>query len=725
MSNIYSTVLYGCVSEPFMSYLKALGIFRLVAEQIDPNVRGSWKNGVFSIKSTLDLEELVDFFLHLYEPTPIVAPWAGGSGFFGKDNRSAVTTIVKSEQNRLSGYRDVIKKVSNILTECGIQDKPSPEQKKMLLRRYRSELPDAFVKWMDTAIVLQQDGQAYPPILGTGGNDGRLDFSQNFMQRLILLGIEKEIPPESSDRWLRNALLGKPTNELNSAAVGQFAPGRAGGPNMTQGMEGSSIDNPWDFILMIEGALVLTGSANRRLGMTVSNRSVFPFMVRSVSVGYASECEYEVAESRGELWLPLWEKDISIPELRLLFSEGRADIGRNPARNSVDFARAIASLGVDRGISSFVRVGFLKRSGKAFFATPLGRFQVQAVPNVNLLHEVDAWLDQLHRAQSDKMPTTVGNAVHAIESAIFNLCRYGDKHLSEVLQALGIMERELARAERFREEKGLRPLRDLSSEWIRATADNSAEHELAVALSSIYDKENNIGPLRSNMEPTDWKSFHRSWAEKDRSVVWNSADLTSNLIAVLRRRIMDGAKKGDAKLSLHAERYASLDAIASFLADGINDRRIESLLWGMILVDHRCKPAIKYDDVNRQKIILPRAYALLKLLFVPEPLKFPAGEVRIRIESEIIPFLLRGDIGSACRIAMRRLRSCGINPLPHRASGGNTCDNAWEDTKGLDPRRLAASLLFPIDKSSIEQLLKLVTRSKNMSETSSLTLIGE
>jgi len=38
---------------------------------------------------------------------------------------------------------------------------------------------------MDAAIVLLQDRQAYPPVLGTGGNDGRLDFTQNFMQRLL------------------------------------------------------------------------------------------------------------------------------------------------------------------------------------------------------------------------------------------------------------------------------------------------------------------------------------------------------------------------------------------------------------------------------------------------------------------------------------------------------------------------------------------------------------
>jgi len=47
---------------------------------------------------------------------------------------------------------------------------------------------------------------------------------------------------------------------------------------------------------------------------------------------------------------------------------------------------------------------------------------------------------------------------------------------------------------------------------------------LALALSGIYDEKRKIGPLRANLEPTDWKRFHPTWAEKDRSVVWNSDD---------------------------------------------------------------------------------------------------------------------------------------------------------------------------------------------------------
>jgi CRISPR-associated protein Csx17 len=92
---------------------------------------------------------------------------------------------------RLQDYRALIGRVQAILQEERQTAKPSNDVKDRLLRRYRRELPDEFVTWMDCALVLQETGQSYPPLLGTGGNDGRLDFTQNFMQRLVDLGLHQ------------------------------------------------------------------------------------------------------------------------------------------------------------------------------------------------------------------------------------------------------------------------------------------------------------------------------------------------------------------------------------------------------------------------------------------------------------------------------------------------------------------------------------------------------
>ncbi len=59
----YDIELAGCTPEPLMAYLKALGILRLVSEQKDAEARGWWNNDIFCLRSSLDRDALVKFFL--------------------------------------------------------------------------------------------------------------------------------------------------------------------------------------------------------------------------------------------------------------------------------------------------------------------------------------------------------------------------------------------------------------------------------------------------------------------------------------------------------------------------------------------------------------------------------------------------------------------------------------------------------------------------------------
>jgi CRISPR-associated protein Csx17 len=253
------------------------------------------------------------------------------------------------------------------------QSKPKDETKASLLVRCRAELPDAIVPWLDVCFVLGDSGASFFPLLGTGGNDGRLDFTNNFMQRLaevIPYPADGQLPANSLP-WLAAALFADTLVPLASSAVGQFNPGGIGGTNGTQGrFEAGSRVNPWDYVLMIEGALLLGGSIARRLATNSSARAVFPFCVTSVAVGYGSATASEETSdgSRAELWLPLWAEPVAIAEAVHLFTEGRAQLGRHQARNAVEFALAANLLGIGRGITSFSRYGFLKRNGLAFLA---------------------------------------------------------------------------------------------------------------------------------------------------------------------------------------------------------------------------------------------------------------------------------------------------------------------------------------------------------------------
>ena len=83
---------HGCPPEPLGNYLKALGVFRLVAEQADPAARAWWEGGVLHLFTQLDEVSIQNYFLGTasnthYRPTPIFAPWGGRPGFYHKGSK--------------------------------------------------------------------------------------------------------------------------------------------------------------------------------------------------------------------------------------------------------------------------------------------------------------------------------------------------------------------------------------------------------------------------------------------------------------------------------------------------------------------------------------------------------------------------------------------------------------------------------------------------------------
>src|ERR1035441_1729264 len=100
MTTRSTVILAGCASTPLASYLKALGVFRILATQADASARGCWRQGRFTLDSQLDGDQLVAFFLKRYEPSPLIAPWNGASGFYEGDDTAGLEAIVGSSDAR-------------------------------------------------------------------------------------------------------------------------------------------------------------------------------------------------------------------------------------------------------------------------------------------------------------------------------------------------------------------------------------------------------------------------------------------------------------------------------------------------------------------------------------------------------------------------------------------------------------------------------------------------
>ncbi|MBY0230492.1 MAG: type I-U CRISPR-associated protein Csx17, partial [Gemmataceae bacterium] len=591
--------LAGCAPEPLMGYLKALGLFRLVAEQGDPAASGRWKEESYWLSSKLDADGLRRFFLERYQPTPLLAPWNGGSGFYGGGSEP-LQAIEASTTPRLDHFRTVAGEMRRLVPK----EKPKDEDKEGLLRRCRGELDDRVIAWLDACFVLGPDGPSYLPMLGTGGNDGRFDFTNNLMQHLAaVIPFVEGATCEGTEELLDAALFGTGQVQLAKKAVGQFNPGGTGGANAVQGsFEADFRVNPWDFVLMLEGAVLLAGSVARRLGSDARGRGAFPFSVKAVAVGYGSAASADETTdgSRDELWLPLWKDFATLPEIRRLFAEGRAQVGRRQARNAIDFALAVSLLGVSRGIDSFVRYGFLKRNGLSYLAAPLGRFAVhdQERPRARLLDEpaFSRWVESLRRACNDKSrtPGRYLSALRGIDKAIFDFTQRPQadqggeaKALRDLMAALGRAERTLAGGLRFCKEHDLSPIQGLNPGWllIGTGGEEWREFRLAASLASVLAaKKGKVGPLRIHLEETESKG-RIAWSAGSASAVWSAKPLPANLVAVLLRRWMESERGGVEGVALRGQLPARLADVVAFINAQVDDDLLADLLWALIGVD--------------------------------------------------------------------------------------------------------------------------------------------
>ncbi len=553
---MYRHILHGCRPRPLASYLKAVGILRILAEQRDPQAKGCWDGEAFVLTTELDVSALETFFRDEYSPTPIVAPWNGGSGFYKGDPTKGIDAIIKSDLERLEQYRQVINQIRSWPELSGVETVhdiiqtlqsaleetrsgkkrneleiplreiqlrvPEPDVlgsrdpgsiqiteiersakgksatqaawkgwwnvvkkartkcnqiargtgKQTVLSISRATLPESTLQWLDAVYALRSDNSpSYNPVLGTGGTEGRLELSNNFMQRVVELFVFGNT--ERTRVLFRSAVFDTVISGLTSAKIGQYDPGRAGGYN--QGMEVETKDfkiNPWDFILTMEGALVLAGAAVRRNSTEDRSRFTTPFTVLFSSVGFSSSAYNETG--RFETWLPLWHNPATYGEVKYLFGEGRTVLGRRIARTGIEFSRAVGTLGVDRGIDAFERYAFLERRGQSYAAVPAGRIAVGYKPGVELLDEFDPLVLQIRRFLTGfrNIPATFQSGRQRIDEATFKYCQRPDPFsFGSLVRAIGSFEKLVSLRDRTQKPSLDKPLFGISPRWISYSDD--------------------------------------------------------------------------------------------------------------------------------------------------------------------------------------------------------------------------------------------------------------
>ena len=692
--------LDGCRPTPLAHYLKALGILRLVSEQADKNVRGWWREDVFHIATTLDRESLESFFLNDYCPTPMMAPWNGGSGFFPSDNKSGIEPIASSTAKRFEIFRRSIKLGQSVVADLDAKPEKG-KQKNGVLADCRLLWRESLRGWIDAAMTLDSHGDpAFPALLGTGGNDGRLDFTSNYMQRLVsLFDVESEDAAAHGESvpQLNAAFWAAPSPVLESCSIGQFFPSSTDGTKV----------NPWDFVLMLEGAIAFRAGVSRRCNSESLPQAAAPFAVRSSGVGYGSS--HTADESvRGEQWMPLWSNPATMKEVQSFFQEGRSLIKKQSAERGTDMARAVSRMGVTRGVAQFERYGYIERNGLANLAVPIGRYTVRHQSNQQLLDEVAPWIDHLRGLAKKGNPPTSSERVHRTCEEALMICTQkptGNSFLS-LLVTLGQAEDQMLKSPRHSAEHNARPIPKLKSRWadLILSTNQTPEVRLAFALAA------QSGPLESNQR---WQTVRVHWLplnrynefeKREKSLTIgpdqsaNQLDLERAMIAVIDRRLLAmsrGAAKGFVPLATSDWRYgAQPEDIEAFLERRVDDARILSIARGLMAIDltrDQSKPSKipRRESANNKRPLGGLAmYGLLRLAMPTREKGVSLGkgqDYEIRCNPTLFRRLQSGNLGKAIELAARQLSHAGLRPRFGMAVGSQQV-----------ARRLAASMALGV-----------------------------
>jgi len=492
--------LAGLRTRPLSSYLAAIGLFRVLGEQVDPSIRGWWQGSTFRVDSTLDLDEIGSFLLDDYAPTPLVAPWSGAhhGGFspIGPPRtRNALAVIADQSDPRFDIFQTVIASMRALyetpvwrtLSEQADGDRKRSRPtnaavKRQMILLMRNHLPDPALVFLDASIALTSDGVSYPILLGTGANVGRTDLVMHYMENLgKVIGSAQQI----TAGWLESLLSGH-SSPLAEASLSQYDYHGIGGQNLTKVDASASMANPWEFVLAIEGALAFEATTTRRLGTEASGSSA-PFTMASSPAGFASASVDEGA--KGETWMPIWARPWSLLELLSVLAEGRASWKGRQARSGTDFVRSARTLGVDRGITAFERYAFLERNGTDQVAIAVGRVRVADDPGVRLTAELDPWVRRLNFGADSRVPASVRTTRNQVNQAVFAAgTGAGPRQLRHLLLCVARAERAVERSAQFQESSGIGPVPDLSSGWWDALRNTEPEQRIAFLLAMGHDR---------------------------------------------------------------------------------------------------------------------------------------------------------------------------------------------------------------------------------------------
>ncbi len=556
---------------------------------------------------------------------------------------------------------------------------------------------------------------SFNPLFGTGGNAGKRDFANGWAKATG--AIEK--PPKAWNREALNAdlaafLRGEPgvcladynagcwfgaaNKAFNSGTARPFREGQA---------------SPWAMALACEAFGLFQGSASRRLGSARRAVGAFPF----VTSGTAPTAQGEAGKNLGELWLPVWERPMSLLEVAALFQRGRAEVNGRGAITSPAFAAAILQRGVDAGIREFRRFLLLRTTSENTFESRLA----SVIPVSGKAESATAAALTRLLDFRDRLPADRKKGKRWIYAGLRGplddaLVAFAERPSPESACAtLDAMIGALRKAERNRGHRAHKPsiqFQQLPGAWAEYLLDDNetdacAEARIGLALATLFEGKRKGKTKKLYAAPflPYWLGVQQrgTFCSLPEAVpfrrVWGAGGLAANLAAVLQRRLMEEEPYDEPPFN--AWYRVDLGDIEAWLSGVLDDAEVErwAMRFSLFAWDRDSVAEVgkrlgftSQPDVQSGSLAL---FALFKPLFQRTLLAALLSEGSKRESAKVGPLpgitaqLSRSDVRSDVTVAVRLARTA------YRAAGIEPASIISEQFACANPQRMLAALLIP------------------------------
>jgi CRISPR-associated protein Csx17 len=472
--------------------------------------------------------------------------------------------------------------------------------------------------------------------------------------------------------------------------------------------------SPWAMALACEGLPFFAGAASRRLGSRARAVGAFPFVTQAA----APDTSGEAGRDNAEVWAPVWDRPMTLPEVRALFTRGRAEVRGRGAVTPAAFATAIVERGVDAGITGFMRFSLGRTTSANTFEPrfeshillPTNEIQNHpagaATPLASTLERILALLDRLPRDEKKGQRWRFAGLRGPIERAMIQLAASPSD--SEV--ACGLLDAVVAALDKVDRNQGYRATQvswePLPVEWLPALFGSEApppEARLALAAVSGFPSSRPFALYRFGVEWQYGRYVHPK--QVPLHWVWGAGELPRVLANVLTRRVLDweeATKDGPrqeppARVVLPATRQH----VNAWLDGQVDEQFLERWLSRLALFDWRWLPqSVTATLIARDGGIVPidgrlAMFGLFQPLFDVRPVH-PPGSEEYLLDPEsaartpaaarrLIALIRSGQVDAAVAFAMRRYAMARTFLIRTEAP--------WSIE---DPELLLASFLFTI-----------------------------